>query len=142
MELDHLNRHSAWRAQAVLVAVLALGPGPLASCAPECHNHIASAQGQEESGYLAVVFFRNCGVGSNFNTQVSISPRDDAFPDGSGNAFIASFPHSSPKYDTGAPKVNVRWLSGKALLIEYDRDARVAKAERRVGAILVTYQAR
>jgi hypothetical protein len=122
------------------VSALAFGLAGLTSCAPECHNHILSALGQEQSGYLAVVFFRNCGVGSNFNTQVSLSARDYTFPDEGGNVFIASYRHDSPKFTSGSPRVEVQWLSEKALAIDFDGAATVAKAMKQVNGVHVTYR--
>lgn len=130
----------AFPVRMTIFSALVLDIAGLTSCAPECHNHIVSAQSQEQSGYLAVVFFRNCGVGSNFNTQVSVSPRDDSFPDGGGNVFIASYRHDSPKFTSGSPRVELHWLSENTLAIDFDGAVTVGKAVGQVGGVRVTYR--
>ena len=101
----------------------------LAGCGSLCEN-VSSQTIASPSGTLkAVVFSRNCGATTGFNTQVSILRNDVALADESGNTFISSV--SVP--------ISVHWSSGSALQISGVGDTSPIKKNLHVLGVTVTY---
>ena len=70
----------------VLPALLAL-----AAC---CDNEILTVSPSPDGARKAVVFMRNCGATTGFNTQVSIIPAHTPAPRGEGNALVVDGWHT------------------------------------------------
>lgn len=84
-----------------------------------CDNEIRAQIDSPDHQFKAVVFSRNCGATTSFNTQLSIIPYKDALPNDEGNVFIE---------DQGAAKslnIKVSWLGPQKLMISYYPKAQV-----------------
>jgi len=55
---------------------------------PDCRNEIQEEHVSPDGSIKLVVFSRDCGATTGFNTQVSVLPIDTALPDSPGNTLI------------------------------------------------------
>lgn len=78
----------------------------------------------------AVMFGRNCGATTGFNTQVSIFDADEEVPDDGGNAMIV---------DDVVP-LNIHWTSDNELSIAGWRNTQVFKQETTVNGVGIRYE--
>jgi len=85
----------------------------------------------------AIVFGRDCGATTGFNTQVSVVPSSSKLPDDGGNIFVAD---GGRRNDRSGPFVSVTWTTDSELLVTYDKDARVFHNESSVGNVRVRYE--
>lgn len=76
-------------------------------CGGTCGNEIAQTIVSPSKALKAVVFSRNCGATTSFNTQVSIMRANEMLADEGGNTFIAD----------GSLPIVVNWQSEGALHI-------------------------
>jgi hypothetical protein len=113
----------------------------LPSCGPRCENHLLRAEASPDGGRIAEVFFRGCGVGAGFNSQVSIHA-ENRRATGPGNIFRAFYDQDSPKYVTGSPRVEAHWLGRDTLQVDYDAQATIGFAVRRFGQTGIAYRKR
>ena len=112
---------------AVGMLVLAALPGcDLISCS----NEIASSLVSPDGDHTAIVFNRNCGATTGFNTQLSVVASHAALPDDGGNVLIAD--------DTIELKVS--WISASELSIRGLNGAKIFKQEKQVGGVAVSYE--
>jgi hypothetical protein len=116
------------RAGAVTLASLVVLAGQ-SGCDAGCSNETVSSQGSPSGAYKAVVFSRNCGATTGFNTQLSILKASEA-PNSSGNALIL---------DATIPLV-IRWSSETRVSVEGANGAKHFKQERSVSGIEVSYE--
>ena len=111
-----------------LLSTLALA-SLLAGCGSVCEN-VPSQTVTSPSGALkAVVFSRNCGATTGFNTQVSVLRANEALVDGGGNTFISG----------ASVPIVLHWSSDSALHISGVGDASPIKQNLHVSGIVVTY---
>ncbi|USD35837.1 hypothetical protein [Ferrimonas sp. SCSIO 43195] len=107
----------------------------LSSFVGECDNiEYASIPNPDES-YRAVIFQRDCGATTGFNTQISILQFNDDLTDSAGNIFIID---GHPK--DVAPTVS--WASENTLIIHHVLDGSEYKSERVwgwFGSVTVNY---
>ncbi|MNJ98766.1 hypothetical protein D3C87_165350 [compost metagenome] len=61
----------------------------ISGCLPGCENEIRAVVISPSGKTKAVVFGRDCGATTGFNTQISIIAVREDLPDEGGNAFIA-----------------------------------------------------
>jgi hypothetical protein len=111
---------------------LAIWAGVLATtsgCSPLCENEIVHLAQSPSGARTAVVFNRNCGATTGFNTQVSILPSADAASENSGNVLAL---------DDQVP-LQIHWTSESQLSIAGVASARVFKQESQVAGVTVTY---
>lgn len=129
----------------VLIA-LALFTFPLGGCNPPllgtCSNSIIQSVYSPDKRFKAVIFGRNCGATSGFDTQVSVLPGQTALSDDDGgNVFIVDGDHgAAPMGRGGGPNVWVKWLGTKKLQIVYDRRARTFLKEKQSQGVSVIYK--
>jgi len=76
----------------------------LSGCDP-CENEISQTIASPSGKLKAVVFNRDCGATTGFNTQVSIIPSSKTLPDDAGNTLILD----------GTVPLRVEWRSDSAL---------------------------
>lgn len=98
-----------------------------------------------KNGLKAIVFERESGASSGFNTQISVLSAVGKLPDASGNVFAADTNRSeAPAWNRqenrNGPEVKVRWISENEIEISYDKRARVFVAENKVGDVVITYK--
>jgi hypothetical protein len=110
----------------VVIGTLIVLNGCEAGCASEVASIIESPRG----GHVAVVFNRNCGATTGFNTQLSILAKGNAVPRDAGNALIAD----------GSLSLGVRWVSESQLVVSGHQGAKLFKQEKSVNGIAVSYE--
>lgn len=101
----------------------------LSGCDSVCENEILQTIGSPSGAKKAIVFSRNCGATSGFNTQVSVLPAGDSLTDESGNAFVAA----------ATLPVEVKWISDSSLQIAKIGDASPIKQNSQVLNVAVSY---
>ena len=107
---------------------------------PPCENKILSIQKSPNDQFAAVIFWRNCGSTTGFNTQVSLIKNGEKLKNQSGNLFVADTDHGkAPVAKHGGPEVNVYWLRVNNLIISYPENARVFKKETELKGVHVDY---
>jgi hypothetical protein len=127
----------------VIIGFLAIIIGPkLFQLATPCRNTIIDRQLSPDGLRKAVVFVRDCGETTGFNTHVSLLRSAENLGDEGGNTFVADKKkgQTKPTY-WGGPFVRVRWNSNETVLLSYDPNARVSKKENVVCETKVEYQA-
>jgi len=101
----------------------------LTGCGVTCGNEVSQAV-YSPSGHLhAVVFNRNCGATTGFNTQVSIVSSVDAVSNDEGNTLILA----------GTVPLEILWQSDSALQLDGIGSAEVFKQENLVTGVSVNY---
>lgn len=96
-------------------------------CANESIAEVVSPDGTKK----IVLFSRNCGATTGFNTQGSVLNRRVDLPNESGSAFII---------DNGTAKVF--WADNSKLIVIFESSARVLKRESSDCGITIDYQFR
>ena len=94
-----------------------------------CGNEISQTVVSPSRTLKAVVFNRNCGATTGFNTQVSIISATGTLPDSGGNTLVLD----------GSVPLQVQWRSDSALHLTGLGSAKVFKQGTSVGAVSVTY---
>lgn len=110
-----------------------IGAGVLVAlngCDAGCGNEVASTFESPRGGRIAVVFNRNCGATTGFNTQLSVLPKGEASPSEAGNALIAD----------GALALRVRWVSESELVVTGHQGAKIFKQEKLANGVLISYE--
>ena len=112
--------------QLLVVAPVAIGfSGCTAGCGSEPIASIASPSGSTK----AVVFNRNCGATTGFNTQVPLIRSSKQLPNAVGNALTLD----------GTVPLAVTWRSDSELSIVGLGSARVSKREQSVAGVKISY---
>jgi hypothetical protein len=83
-----------------------------------------------DNRYKLVIFKRDCGATVDFNTQVSLMPRDRSFSFDKYPAFFSI---------AGQHELNVRWLSSNRIRLVIPSGDRVYRQERSVGFVSIVY---
>lgn len=94
-------------------------------CANEPTEEIASPDGSKKM----VLFSRDCGATTGFNTQCSILANSEPLPDERGNVFVI---------DNGTAKVT--WVDDSSVLVTFEADVRIFRQESAVGGVEVEYR--
>ena len=102
----------------------------LNGCDAGCGNEVASTIKSPRGGHVAVIFNRNCGATTGFNTQISVLAKGDELPNQGGNAFIAD----------GSLVLRVRWVSESELVVTGFQGAKIFKQEKLAGRVSVSYE--
>lgn len=101
----------------------------LAGCGSACENAPSQTIASPSGALKAVVFSRNCGATTEFNTQVSVLRTNETLSNDGGNTFISG----------ASVPIVVRWSSDSALQISGVGDASAIKKNSIVSGVLVTY---
>ncbi|RYG63916.1 hypothetical protein EON80_20235 [bacterium] len=121
----------------LLVAPLVTGGCLGPACTNTILQEIPSPDGQRK----AVVFGRDCGATTGFNTQVSVLRAGEVLGDAAGNACtLDDNGGASPTEKGRGPKVVVKWLGPKQLQISFDKRARSYAMEKQIDGVAVRYQ--
>jgi hypothetical protein len=108
------------------VTVMALLVG---GCGDPCGNEISQTVKSPSGKLDAVVFNRNCGATTGFNTQVSVIPAGTNLPAEGGNVFITN----------GAPPIQVNWQSETKLHIGGVSGVEAVKKEGKILGVEIMY---
>lgn len=126
----------------VVVALIAMGAYAVwEGLGGLCGNKVLAEAVSPDQRLKGVVFQRDCGATTGFSTQVSIIGAQDALPNASGNVFTADDNRGAvPTSAAGGPVVQVRWASGRALVITHHAGARVFTQKEAVSGVAVAYE--
>ena len=111
------------RAWYIVLSIFMMG---LAGC---CDNEVDQVVLSPSGARMAVMFNRNCGATTGFNTQISIVPRANSSPDGVGNALILS----------DHMPLQMRWVSDSELRVSGLGTATVVIRNAMVNGVSITY---
>lgn len=139
--MKHLFQQLAIAALALLLLVAA-GLSALSLLFPDlCGNRVLAEAVSPDQRLKAVVFQRDCGASTGFSTQVSLIGAQEALPNASGSVFSADSNRGAvPASAAGGPVVQVRWASGRALVITHHAGARVFTQKDLVSGVAVAYE--
>lgn len=102
----------------------------LAACDAACRNETIANIASPSGRLRAVVFSRNCGATTGFNTQLSIVSAGNANPADGGNAFIAK----------GTATLKIEWASEAELVVYGSHGLKTFKQERHVDGVVISYR--
>jgi hypothetical protein len=108
----------------VVIAMLAA----VSACDFGCDDEVVSSTSSPSHALSAVVFNRNCGATTGFNTQVSLV-RSGTVPSGAGNTLILD----------GSIPLKFLWVSESKLQITGLGSAKVFKQEQTVAGVSIAY---
>jgi len=102
----------------------------LTSCLSfDCANEVGQELMSPDGTKKIVIFLRNCGATTGYNTQASILEVNESLPNDAGSAFII---------DSGS--VTVSWTSEDEILVIIEGNARVFKKELSDRDVTIEYQ--
>lgn len=112
------NRHWKIRASLALICLIMIQ-----GCSPSCSDEHLSSYRDDQSGFYAFKFSRNCGATVSNNVQIAISQLEEGYNNDENVVFVAD---SGEAKDILEPlnNVDISWSSGK-LLIDYDKRMRI-----------------
>src|SRR5207248_272863 len=106
-----------------------------------CGNQVLAEYPSPDGRMKVTVFQRDCGATTRSSTQASLMTSRRTLPAGGGNIFVADDRRgATPQGPGGGPRVDVRWISDKQVVLRRHKAASVFKAERRYEGIDVTYE--
>jgi len=114
------------QAKLIVLAACAILSGCEATCGNESIASISSPDGKSK----AVVFNRNCGATTGFNTQVSIVKASDSLPNEGGNLLILE----------GTVPLTIHWVNENQVFIAGVGKAKAIKREKSAFGVTVTYE--
>ena len=131
----------------ILGSVVALGGVVLApavvidlASSDLCGNEQLAEYRSPDGTMKVVVFERDCGATTDFSTQASLLLATRDLPAESGNLFIADTNHgAAPAGSGGGPTLGVRWEGPHGLVLEYNGQARIFKAEKNLSSVFIRY---
>ena len=112
-----------------LLPIVAVLLADVTGCDSICENEQIANVASPSGAARAIVFHRNCGATTGFNTQVSVLPMAKQLPNDGGNALIVD----------GSVPLQVRWTSESRILVSGYGQAKIFKQESIVGGVAVTY---
>lgn len=110
---------------ALILLAVSIG---LSGCDP-CGNEISQTVTSPSGKIKAVVFNRNCGATTGFNTQVSIIPSLESLPGDGGNTLILD----------GTVPLKIEWRSDSALHLSGLSAAKIFLQSQSAAGVSVSY---
>jgi hypothetical protein len=105
-----------------------------------CSNRIVHILPSPEGSLKAIVFLRDCGATTDFNTHISVLRANNSEPKGSGNAFVADSDHGRAMAgEWGGPNVSLAWEGVRRLAVTYARGSRVFAKHDEVLGVHIEY---
>ena len=106
-----------------------------------CGEEIIREARSPDGVWTAAVIVRNCGATTGYAVAVQIVRTGQPFESGSqGDAFAAdSNNEAAPRTAAGGPRVEVQWLAGDHLLVEFDPRARVFRRDSVLNGVRISY---
>ncbi|MDP3674939.1 MAG: hypothetical protein Q8R44_07570 [Novosphingobium sp.] len=120
--------------KAVLALLALFG---LAACSDMCANTEHQTVRSPDGDNAAIVFDRDCGATTGFNTQVSVVVVDQKAAD-KGNVFIADGGARTASW--GGPWAKASWVGHNQLLVRYDDTARIFTQNESVGDSQISFE--
>lgn len=111
---------------ALILLTVSIG---LSGCDP-CGNEISQTVTSPSGKLKAIVFNRNCGATTGFNTQVSIFPSSETLPDDGGNTLILD----------GTVPLKVEWRSDSTLYLSGLGAAKIFLQSHSAADVTVSYR--
>jgi hypothetical protein len=112
----------------------------LGGCSDDCADRVIKRYAAPDGRHSAVLFDRDCGATTGFNTQISILRAGERLS-GGGNVFIADTNHNAVKAAAwGGPWADVIWLSPSRVLVGYVAGSRVSKQRAEVSGVKISYR--
>jgi hypothetical protein len=105
------------------------------ACLDPCGNQVVNETMSPDKRMRAVIFERDCGATTDFNTQISILGENESLPHAGGNVFVEDSDHGASKY-----WAEVRWDSPERMVVRYPARARIFHKEARVKGVSITYE--
>lgn len=102
----------------------------LHGCSDGCSNEVDVILEAPQGDRIAVVFNRNCGATTGFNSQLSVLPRGAATSSQAGNALIAD----------GTVPLKLRWTSESELVVSGHQGATLFKQEHLANGVTISYE--
>ena len=102
----------------------------ITSCDPGCENEVSADLPSPNGKQRVILFSRNCGATTGFNTQATLLGKGEKLDDEGGNVFII---------DQGNAKVS--WKNDDGILVTFGPGVRVFKKEISVKGIEIEYRA-
>lgn len=106
----------------------------LTGCPDPCDNDLKSEATSPDGRWRAVAFNRSCGATTGDSTQVSLLPREDSLPKGSGNVAVFDSGHQPIALD-----VVLRWQSPDELVVEHPARVRWFRQDAARDGIRIRY---
>jgi hypothetical protein len=123
------------------VLAAALGPLLLGGC-NLCGDEVVQHEPSPYGRGAAVVFVRNCGATTDYNTQIALIGHVDGEPRDRNVFFVADDDDgAAPEGPGGGPRVRVRWIDGNHLEVAHHPRARAIQRADSHGGIRITYVA-
>lgn len=94
----------------------------------ECENNIIGEFASPDGSKRIVLFSRDCGATTGFNTQAMLLKSGETLPDEAGNVFII---------DQGSATVS--WKDDSTVIVTFSGGPRKSKTEAEVGGIRFEY---
>jgi hypothetical protein len=101
----------------------------LAGCGEICGNEVIKTVVSPSGTLKAIIFSRNCGATTGFNTQVSVLPANESLTKDAGNIFIIN----------GSAPINLKWESDLVLRISGIGSAHPVKQGKLISGVEVIY---
>ena len=101
----------------------------LMACSGVCENEVSQTISSPSGSLKAVVFSRNCGATTGFNTQISVLPSNETLPNDGGNTFIVD----------GTVPIVVKWKTDATLQVSGLGRVSTVKQNSQVSGVVVTY---
>jgi hypothetical protein len=111
---------------ALILLTVSIG---LSGCDP-CGNEISQTVTSPSGKLKAIVFNRNCGATTGFNTQVSIIPSSETLSGDGGNTLILD----------GTVPLKVEWRSDSALHLSGLGVAKIFRQSHSAAGVTVSYR--
>lgn len=130
---------------APVISFFALGINFIAGCALKldaCENEELQTISTPEGQRKAIIFQRDCGATTGFNTQISILQANEGLPNEGGNTFIADTDHGQAASGPKGPELNVQWQNDAELIVKYDKRMRIYRCEQMVRGVRIKYEPR
>lgn len=142
----HTSGMARWRTvgtvMLVVVALAALGFTRAVTALTDglCRNTPIQTAMSPDGTRQAILFARNCGATTGVSSQVSLLRADERLPNEPGNLFVADLDHFRATSAWGGPWIEVTWTDADAILLRYDRQARVVSARETLDGSRMTYE--
>lgn len=101
----------------------------LTGCGGSCGNEIVQTINSPSGKFKAIVFSRNCGATTGFNTQVSVLHVDESLPNEGGNTFITN----------GSVPIVLHWQTNSALHISNIGNTSPIKKIKQGSGVVIRY---
>ena len=112
-----------------LSLVMPLLASLLSGCGDTCENVPSQTVASPSGALKAIVFSRNCGATTGFNTQVSVLRAADSLLEEGGNTYISG----------ASISIAVHWSNDSALQISGIGDKSPVKQNFNVSGVVVSY---